>query len=184
MNSAKNQFPEAELVLCNFHFKQALRRKLVALRIPQDFITAINVLTVIPISEVRGKGIAYVRSKIDESGQKLAFEAFWRYFISTWIDGYDVEGWNIERLVSAHETAEFTQINRTNNPLERFNRELNEAFPTPHPDMIHFIEVIKRISVEKVEYLKNIQRKRAKPNAHDEFRIEKIPADYYDFYFE
>ena len=37
----------------------------------------------------------------------------------------------------------------TNGALERFNMELNHAFPNAHPSMSEFIGTIRRISADK-----------------------------------
>ena len=49
-----------------------------------------------------------------------------------------------------YENSEFTLINRTNNPLERFNRKMNDSFPTPHPTKTSFVETIRQISDDYV----------------------------------
>jgi hypothetical protein len=36
INAVKEQFPEGKIVLCDFYFKQALRRKLTSLKIRGD----------------------------------------------------------------------------------------------------------------------------------------------------
>lgn len=45
---------------------------------------------------------------------------------------------------------------RTNNPLERFNRKLNSAFPTAHPSLPVFVATINRIASEYVEELSDV----------------------------
>lgn len=37
-------------------------------------------------------------------------------------------------------------VARANNPLERFNREMNTAFATPHPNMVTFVTTIEELS--------------------------------------
>ena len=46
--------------------------------------------------------------------------------------------------VNIHDEDEkyFDLENRTNNALERYNRPMNEKFPTPHPSLIVFIHSI------------------------------------------
>ena len=58
INACKTQFPRAFTVLCEFHFKQCLRRKLLSLKFEQDTITeligedgAIEILFVLPPDE-------------------------------------------------------------------------------------------------------------------------------------
>lgn len=74
LNALNEQFPEVETptVGCLFHFKQALRRKLLSYRIPQDVIHElmgpnglINILTIVPVAEIIPKvSYNYVRGLI------------------------------------------------------------------------------------------------------------------------
>jgi hypothetical protein len=61
LNAMNEQFPESETptVGCLFHFKQALRRKLIGYRIPNEVIHhlmgpngLINILTIVPVDEI------------------------------------------------------------------------------------------------------------------------------------
>ena len=47
--------------------------------------------------------------------------------------------WNI----NSHTNDNDDVINRTNNPLERFNRKLKNEFPVSHPSMAVFVNTIK-----------------------------------------
>lgn len=144
VSSMKAAFPAGVAVGCLFHWKQAIKRKLVDFHIPKHLIRMLigtdgvmNILTVIPIEEILTKGIPYCRCGFDES-------SFWSYFISTWMVRYNPRVWNVHCFVT--ENSEFTLINRTNNPLERFNRKMNDSFPTPHHTMTSFVEIIRLIS--------------------------------------
>lgn len=101
---------------------------MIDLLIPKETVShvmtsgVIDVLTVIPISEIAEKGIPFVRSRVDESGHRGKWDTFWRYFKRTWMHTYDPELWNVNAIV---ETTDI--VNRTNNALERFNRDLNES---------------------------------------------------------
>ena len=127
MSSMKAEFPAGVAVGCLFHWKQAIKRKLVDFHIPKHLIRMLigtdgvmNILTVIPIEEILTKGIPYCRCGFDESSHQVQFNSFWSYFISTWMVRYNPRVWNVHSFVT--ENSEFTLINRTNNPLERFNR--------------------------------------------------------------
>lgn len=86
LNAVREQFP---VVGCLFHWKQALRRNVVHLRIPTDVVSdvmrrgVIDVLTVIPPEDIVSKGIPFVRSKIDETGHRVKWDTIWRYFKRT-----------------------------------------------------------------------------------------------------
>ena len=69
-------------------------------------------------------------------------------------------------------------VNRTNNPLERFNRTLNERIPT-HPTMQSLVQILKEISCEYVAKMDLIKRKKGRrQNEHAPVRIPLIPADF------
>ena len=90
-------FPDAKLMGCLFHFKQAARRKMVDLGIPDSEIKpamargVYDLLTVIPIDQLE-KGVVYVRTKIIDFSSELSkavkeeeasverWEKFWDYF--------------------------------------------------------------------------------------------------------
>ena len=100
----------------------------------------INILNVIPVSEILVKGIPFIRAHFDEKGYKKQFDGFWEYFMKTWLKYYDPMTWNINHIVNmkdepGQETTDSILINRTNNPLERFNRTFGEVLGT-HPNMV------------------------------------------------
>ena len=91
-------FPDAKLMGCLFHFKQAARRKMVDLGIPDSEIKfamargMYDLLTVIPIDQLE-KGVVYVRTKIIDFSSELSksvkeeeeasverWDKFWEYF--------------------------------------------------------------------------------------------------------
>lgn len=180
---AEGDLTPAELVCCCFHFLQAVRRKLVKLHLPvediTDFLAVLRVLTVIPEAEVENKGIAYVRSKIDEAAHPHVWTAFWPYFISTWLGRYEIAMWNVHRLRGR--VNDGTLINMTNNPLERFNGILNQRFGTGRPNMTHFVETLRSITTEYTETLDNISTGRAAMPVRDGPNVPTVPADYNHF---
>jgi hypothetical protein len=63
LNALQLQFPKANQILCLFHWKQAIKRKLEALHIPKELIKQLicaegllNLLTVIPVEDIQTKG--------------------------------------------------------------------------------------------------------------------------------
>jgi hypothetical protein len=67
MNAIQEQFPKIPVIGCEFHWKQAIKRKLEKLGIPQDMIHKLicssgplQILTMIEICEIEQKGIPYV----------------------------------------------------------------------------------------------------------------------------
>eukprot|EP00644_Phytophthora_capsici_P017844 jgi/Phyca11/126353/e_gw1.62.117.1 len=68
------------------------------------------------------------------------WRSFWVYFVKVWIIKYKAASWNVHGL-------DRTSVSRTNNPLERFNRELNEMFSNPHPMLPTFVGKIESLAV-------------------------------------
>ncbi|KAG4240934.1 hypothetical protein PC116_g11102 [Phytophthora cactorum] len=107
MNAITEQFPLVKIVGCLFHWKQALRRKMVELRIARPQISAvlrpgvIDVLTIIPVDQIADKGIRFVRAQMDETGNKTKWDAFWRYFRKTWMTSYGADLWNVNSMTES-----------------------------------------------------------------------------------
>ena len=186
LSTMKAEFPTGVAVGCLFHWKQAIRRKLVDFHIPKDLISELigtngvmNILTAIPIEEIIPKGIPYCRRGFDESRYQDKFNAFWDYFIRTWMIRYNPRVWNVHSFVS--ENAKFTLVNRTNNLLERFNRQMNEFFPTPHAPMSRFVETIRKIFEEYVSDLGRIQKGTMAKPVHLPVTVYEIPESYTNF---
>ena len=179
----KAQFSRGIPVHCSFHLKQCWYRKMLEYGLPRMEITTLlavmSILTVIPIKDIRIKGIQYCRSKMDESHHKAQYNKFWSYFSRIWLDLYDPKIWNIHGLLT--ENPDITLVNRTNNPLERFNRRLNNSFPSPHPSMSQFIDTVRAISDDYVLVLNRIKQGNYPPPVHQPATIHEIPSDYDDF---
>ena len=62
--------------------------------------------------------------------------------------------------------------------LERFNRELNHAFPNAHPSMPEFVTTIRRISADKYT---RVARGREQGPVHQPANLFTVPAAYYTF---
>ena len=88
-----------------------------------------------------------------------------------------VATWNI------HDEDEnyFDLVNRTNNDLERYNRSINNKFPTRHPSLLVFVQKIELESREQVERCENICRGRIRVPRLQETNIGPIPFCYSTF---
>jgi hypothetical protein len=140
-----------------------------------------TVLTQIPIDEMT-KGIAYCRSKTDRVGKMNALNAFWTYFTSTWLMTYKPYFWNVFGI-ELREHIYYRVVNRTNNPLERHNRELNKLFGSHKPTMEKFVDIIKSESCHSVNDNKLIDGGlKGRPN-HQAVTMYEIPTDYASFEF-
>jgi len=156
LKAIQYQFPEGPFIGCIFHWKQAIQRKLLDRHISKETISQlmdndgpINVLTVIPINKIVTKGVPYVRSKTNEVGYEENFNEFWKYFISAWIKKYNPNTWNC--IDDKHDEI---IVNRTNNPIERYNRTLNALFPNAHPTVQKFVQAI---DLESLSFVKNLE---------------------------
>ena len=100
---------------------------------------------------------------------------------------YLFTSWNIGHLIDERgRLKEFdvdgysVMVNRTNNPLERFNRKLNEKI-TRHPTLTVLIDALKEITGDYVQTMEHIKYKKYKPMKHLPVPIPKIPEDFADF---
>jgi hypothetical protein len=178
INALKDQFKKP-VVGCEFHWKQAIRRKLLELGVPRENVSELvgpngllHLLTEIPISDIEKKGIPYIRAHYNEGQHSSKFDSFWKYFVDTWMIKYDPEDWNIHGIGN-----DDVILNRTNNPLESFNKQLNGRFTT-HPGMVQYVMGIRELSAEYADLIANIRRGRAAPPRHKVATRHCIPPDY------
>ncbi|POM81478.1 Hypothetical protein PHPALM_542 [Phytophthora palmivora] len=139
--AVEGQFPEANNIGCLFHFKQAVRRKMQILHIPAETITGmmqrgfVDSLTVIPRDRIDPTGLTTALRERGTEYSPAKRVDFWAYFHKTWLETYKPHLWNVHGIQQMI-------VNRTNNPLERFNRNLNGAFLISHPNILTFVRVI------------------------------------------
>jgi len=179
--------PQVSIIGCLFHWKQAIRRKLAKMKFGDDLTAKLmrpdmlEVLTLIPHDEVISSGFQYIYHRLqpDHVG-RTQLDEFFQYFRNTWIKKFSVKDWNISRFLdTGNELA-----NRTNNPLEKYNRVLNELFPHPHPSLKDFVVKL-RCEAERVfqEY-QNVQSGLARPPVHSQMNLYSewsIPNAYRAF---
>lgn len=73
-------------------------------------------------------------------------------------------------------------LQRTNNCLERYNREMNKEFPVAHPNISGFVAVIKKKSTEYVNRITRVQRgDEIAPIHNTHIVLPPIPLDYIAF---
>ena len=122
-----------------------------------------EVLFVIPIDEIIKVGLPFIRTQMDEERDKSKLDDFWSYFENNWIDRHKPTYWNRNEILNlTREEREEVFINETNNLLERFNRKMNDKFPTAHPSVAAFVETIKVTSedyLNELAHLSNARRK-------------------------
>ena len=107
-------------------------------------------------------------------------EKFFNYFERTWIGYFEPVYWNITAAFPGQDLEDVV-VNRTNNPLENFNKQLKKAMGGTNPSMVKFVQIIVGISIDKVRYLAAIRNGSSKPKHHPSVHITTIPADYSSF---
>ncbi|KAG2916481.1 hypothetical protein PC119_g18756 [Phytophthora cactorum] len=181
LNAVNTQFPNALVIGCLFHLKQALRRAMKRFAIPEEecciamISGVLDMLTVAEHSLIE-RGTKWVKREIRErcsaagiANSKAKWRGFWDCFRRTWMEKYGVEVWNVAGLDNE-------LIARTNNPLERFNRELNSRFPSPRPSMATFVDVIKTLSSEYVQRLADVPRGRVRRAPRERIQLP-VPVE-------
>lgn len=114
INAINEQFNKTKIIGCLFHYKQALRRKLISLRINTNQIHEameigkLDLLTIIPPNEIITYEILYIRPLINERDNESKLNFFWKYFIRTWMITFQPEFWNIHDAI----TEEIDLVNR------------------------------------------------------------------------
>ena len=165
LKAMKEQFPEGYAVGCLFHWKQSLRRKLMELNVSLEKISElmcedglINLLTVVPLSEIVNKAIPFIRANFDEGKFSKQFDKFWAYFTRYWMSDFMGILWNI-----------------TNIPADKFGDVV------AHPSMVHFVEVLRDEALFYVELIRNLDAGLAVPQDHQRPSVFQIPGSYFSF---
>eukprot|EP00804_Cyclotella_cryptica_P019805 CCRYP_009698-RA/>CCRYP_009698-RA protein AED:0.16 eAED:0.16 QI:838/1/1/1/0/0/5/278/686 len=128
-------FPDAKLIGCLFHFKQAIRTKMKKLKFPDKEVDyamrrgVIDLLTVIPIKHLK-MGIEFVARMIqthvaelhgDDSPEYIDAEKRWNYFWDTYFNFWMQDGflkvWNISGI--ADDGRRVKLVNKTSNALRK-----------------------------------------------------------------
>ncbi|EGZ25108.1 hypothetical protein PHYSODRAFT_326178 [Phytophthora sojae] len=116
-----------------------------------------GVVEVPPFSKVKDSAIPFFRFHLTESMYDDILHLIYRDTgkklnpaIAHTDARYYITEWNVFGIAN-------TIVARTNNPLERFNREMNAAFK-PHPKLRHFVSTIAKISTAYAQRQANITR--------------------------
>lgn len=199
VKAAKTVFgdKDTDYVLCWFHLKQAIRKKAIAIGLSPEVVNVlvgsedidapgatrglVNLLTVIDPTEIESFGIPYIRKEMEQFEEKFKdlLDEFWKYFKKTWMTLYKVEDWNVARLKKRIEDGETNVIiNRTNNPLERYNRRLNGLFPNPHPSVPELVNALRKEAQHQQDKLNRILEKTYVPTERRSVIFTSIPTKY------
>ena len=58
---------------------------------------------------------------------------------------------------------------------------MNEAFPTPHPNLIAFVQTMEERSRDRVDGLERLRRENNNEAPQEDVSIPEIPVSYYSF---
>jgi hypothetical protein len=72
-------------------------------------------------------------------------------------------------------------VNRTNNPLERYNREFGEMFLTANPSLLVFVEMAKRSAIQYATRIADIRLNHQRPPTHAQGVEVTLPEAYVMF---
>jgi hypothetical protein len=173
----KDQLPNATRIGCFFHFTQAIRRKMTSLHIPDDQISefmrreTLDKLTLKTRPEVL-ELLAELKKTFYAPQQSQKWLNFFAYFHRTWLKDIDFDLWNLSTALNNGVTIE----NRTNNGLENYNKQLNDTFATSHPNLFHFVDVIKESSCRTLRLIRETKDKNSRPPT----RLSQIKRAYND----
>lgn len=116
-----------------------------------------------------------------ETGYEQKFDKFWSYFVKTWTKYYEISTWNLFHLIG-DPGAQEELLQRTNNCLERYNREMNKEFPVAHPNISGLVTVIKKKSIEYINRITRIQQgDDVATNHNTHVVLPSIPLAYTSF---
>lgn len=138
LNSLRQHFPNTTIKGCNFHFTQAVWRKVQSLGlvthykagIPRRIIKSLMALPFVPRIWTRH---TFTTITMMNNGELPAIAELLQYFKDTWLNGqYPIAMWNM-----------YQQDTRTNNKLEGWHNALNRAVKKSHPNIFELISTLK-----------------------------------------
>lgn len=119
-------------------------------------------------------GIPYAKKLIGCTSK--TWDTFFNYLTRTWLKQFPPKYWNVHCFIEE----KIQLINRTNNPVERYNRKMNELFKTK-PSLPQFVEGIRVHANDYVKLIEDIKKGQAKPPSHQTHVQISIPEEYQKF---
>lgn len=185
--AASTVWPGIELIGCNFHHCQALRRKASSLSelsskirgrtIHHDILKMFMRLSLLPLEHVND-GFHALKVFINESGVDADFQRFQLYFQRVWMKHYEPETW----CVSA-------RLRRTNCNLEGYNNFIKQKIQR-NPNPWKFLNAIQDLAYDasskhqsdKARKLRTVDRSRlTKPLAANLQLLQQQEISVIDF---
>ena len=105
------------------------------------------------------------------------------FLAQTWFKKYLISDWNISAILKLLPNVDEIEVNKTNNGLERLNRELNHLFPNPHPYMVEFVQTIRSLSQKKWKQHDRIAKKKERAPEREPVVILVLPENFAAFVY-
>lgn len=127
----------------------------------------------LPINEIEN-GISYLEEIVFRENETM--KKFMEYFRNTWITKYEPGVWNMTNKDVSKLVA------RSNNPIERYNRRLNDKFAASHSNINNFIEVIRAEENDYSSTMRGIRTgKIPRQKEPSGFSMPIIPQEYFQY---
>ena len=170
---------------CNFHFTNAVWRNVQFNGLVKIYksdatircwINQFKALPFVPLEEIT-KACELIKDNKPVDNENV--DAFYMYFMSTWVDGkgaFDTKIWNHHNTIGP----------RTNNHVEGANHKLNEFIDAKkHPDIYSLILTLKDMETEaKIQFMRvkdsNEPQKRKQIYIRKDQAKEEFKSDYFN----
>ena len=201
----KKHWPDAIIIGCFFHFKQAIRKYLIKLGFPEALVTKIvkpkgliDLVFVLPLEDIRtidSTGWFFIASKIDENTGdedidnfiqsdygKTKLAEFYIFIRDTWLhkDIITLWSWNAAHVMAFGEQPQIVPKFRTNCVTVSYNNFFNGKQGV-HPPLMQFIDKLTTETSRLVEKVSLLQSDDEDPIDYAEIQFLDIPHDYSDF---
>lgn len=190
INTLRQQFPDADIRGCYFHFCQAILRYLKKPdnRYSKKFTKEIffeleccNLLTVCNPEEITTKALPYLRERMLRNKHDPEFTRFSNYITSYWLKYKNMFSLYAYMQKVGSGDRYYVLKNRTNNPLESYNGRLGQMFPRKPSSLKFWIDMKKEIFHWKNLIQSRNGRIRSVPPPQDAV-MPLLPDDYDDFF--
>lgn len=177
LNAIKCEFPKSKIINCIFHFKQAIKKRLMKIKRSGEeqslVLRNIDMLPAIIPSEL-DMAINFIKSQ--RGFASAGFDLFWSYFSRAWILEHDPSLWNVGSIEDG------SIVGQTNNALERYNRRIAEMLIAGHPSLSCFITILQK---EVLCYFTRLENMRKGIDSiavsYNEWNAPHPTHAYYDF---
>ncbi|GMF18167.1 unnamed protein product [Phytophthora fragariaefolia] len=93
------------------------------------------------------------------------------------MQSYGADLWMVESMTAAGVDLQ----NRTDNPLESYNRAFSDRFSVKHPSLLSFVETSKEEARRFVQLIDDVKQNRRDPPRHAQSVEPRIPNDFDHF---